>query len=71
LLDEEEMIPTNEEVAELAKALAEVNGYRWCDLMDGGAGGGLSQAVASKMFYMRLAKTALMYVALQSPAKAA
>lgn len=65
------MIPTDEQIVEMAKVLALTNGFAWDQLWHGGTGANLSSAVASKLFYIRLARAALMHVALsQSSAKA-
>lgn len=55
---------TEENVNELAKILAEANGFRWESLWDM-TPGALHDAVACKAFYRRLARSALMHIAIE------
>lgn len=54
-------LPSEHQIVDLATFLAEANGYRWRDLMEGGVAGDVAHAVASKIFYRRLALAALLY----------
>ena len=54
-------VPSKDEIEEL---LAEANGARWSDLMEGGHSGEPHRAIASKQFWRRVAFAALAHIRL-------